>query len=63
MKEFRIIRIAHSRIKKDFSFAEALLADYAAQGWQVVSVCPDISSNLSGDLVVTLQRDKTEESC
>ena len=57
MKTFKIIRIEHKDIKKDFSFAEKLLADYAADGWTVVSVAPDLAKDLRGDLLVTLEKE------
>ena len=55
MKEFKIIRIDHKEIKKDdYAYAEKVLADYAAQGWQVVSVSTDYGKDLRGDLLITL---------
>ena len=57
MKTFKIIRVAYKEIKKDFTYAEKLLADRAAEGWRVVSVCPDLSNDLRGDLLITLERE------
>ena len=45
MKEFKIIEVPKSNFKKlfetDFSGVEALLAQRSAEGWEVVSVCPN----------------------
>lgn len=57
MKEFKIIRVEYKEIKKDFSYAEKLLAERAAEGWRVVSVCPDLAKDLRGDLLITLERE------
>ena len=54
MKEFKIVRIDHKEIRKDdYTYAEKVLADYAAEGWQVVSVSPDYGKDLRGDLLIT----------
>ena len=55
MKEFKIVKIDHKEIKKDdYSYVERLLADFAAEGWQVISVAPDYGKDLRGDLLITL---------
>ena len=59
MKTFKIIRIEYKDIRKDFSFAEKLLADFTAGGWTVVSVTPDLSKDVRGDLLVTLERSES----
>ena len=63
MKEFKIISIPKSDFRKysisNFSSVEALLAERSAEGWEVVSVCPnEYLSNLTGGILITLQRDK-----
>lgn len=63
MKEFKIISFPKSDFKKvigtDFSSVEELLARKSAEGWEVVSVCPnEYVSNLAGGLLITLQRDR-----
>lgn len=63
MKDFKIISIPKSDFKKvigtDFSSVEELLAQKSAEGWEVVSVCPnEYVSNLAGGLLITLQRDR-----
>ena len=57
MKEYKIIRVPNKEIKKDFAYAEKLLADRTAEGWRVVSVCPDLAKDLRGDLLITLERE------
>lgn len=63
MKEFKIIEIPKSQFKDfmkiDFTKVEELLAEKSAEGWEVVSVCPnEYVSNFAGGILVTLQRDK-----
>ena len=63
MKEFKIITVSRSDFKKitgtDFSSVERLLEKKSAEGWEVVSVCPnEYVSNLAGSIMITLQRDK-----
>ena len=57
MKAFKIIRVEYKDIKKDFTYAEKLLSERSAEGWRVVSVCPDLAKDLRGDLLVTLERE------
>lgn len=65
MKEFKIIEVPKSNFKKlfetDFSSVEALLAQHSAEGWEVVSVCPNeyvYVGNLAGGILITLQREQ-----
>ena len=63
MKEFKIINIPKGDFKKvtgtDFSSVEELLSEKSAEGWEVVSVCPnEYVSNMAGGILITLQRDK-----
>ena len=63
MKEFKIISIPKSEFKTmfgtDFSNIEKLLEEKSAEGWDVVSVCPnEYIGNLAGGILITLQRDK-----
>ena len=63
MKEFKIISIPKGDFKKvigtDFSSVEELLAEKSAEGWEVVSVCPnEYVSNMAGGILITLQREK-----
>ena len=63
MKEFKIINIPKSDFKKvigtDISSVEELLAEKSAEGWEVVSVCPnEYVSNMAGGILFPLQRDK-----
>ena len=63
MKEFKIIEVPKGNFKKlfetDFSSVEALLAQHSAEGWEVVSVCPnEYVGNLSGGILITLQREQ-----
>ena len=57
MKEFKIVRVESRFLKKDDAYAEKLLADYAAEGWRVVSVSSDISRDLRGGLLITLEKE------
>ncbi len=63
MKEFKIIEVPKGNFKKlfetDFSSVEALLAQHSAEGWEVVSVCPnEYVGNLAGGILITLQRER-----
>lgn len=63
MKEFKIIEVPKSNFKKlfetDFSGVEALLAQRSAEGWEVVSVCPnEYIGNMAGGILITLQRER-----
>lgn len=63
MKEFKIIEVPKGNFKKlfetDFSSVEALLAQHSAEGWEVVSVCPnEYIGNLAGGILITLQRER-----
>ena len=63
MKEFKIIVVPKSNFKKlfetDFSSVEALLAQRSAEGWEVVSVCPnEYVGNWVGGILITLQRER-----
>lgn len=58
MKEFRILKIERKYLKDGFAYAEKLLSTYAAEGWRVVSVAPDLSADIRGELLVTLERER-----
>lgn len=63
MKEFKIIEVPKVNFKKlfetDFSSVEALLAQRSAEGWEVVSVCPnEYIGNMAGGILITLQRER-----
>lgn len=63
MKEFKIIEVPKGNFKKlfetDFSSVETLLAQHSAEGWEVVSVCPnEYVGNLAGGILITLQREQ-----
>ena len=63
MKEFKIIEIPRAKFKTmfgtDFTDIEALLEEKTAEGWEVVSVCPnEYVGNLGGGLLITLCREK-----
>ena len=63
MKEFKIIEIPRQKFKTmfgtDFSDVEALLEEKTAEGWEVVSVCPnEYVGNRGGGLLITLRREK-----
>lgn len=63
MKEFKIIEVPKSNFKKlfetDFSGVEALLSQRSAEGWEVVSVCPnEYIGNMAGGILITLQRER-----
>lgn len=63
MKEFKIIEVPKVNFKKlfetDFSSVEALLAQRSAEGWEVVSVCPnEYVGNMAGGILITLQRER-----
>ena len=63
MKEFKIIEVPKVNFKKlfetDFSSVEALLAQRSAEGWEVVSVCPNEDvGNMAGGILITLQRER-----
>lgn len=63
MKEFKIIEVPKANFKKlfetDFSSVEALLAQRSAEGWEVVSVCPnEYIGNMAGGILITLQRER-----
>lgn len=43
----------------DFTELEKLLEQYSAEGWDLVSVCPnEYMNNVRGSIMVTLQREK-----
>lgn len=63
MKEFKIIEVPKVNFKKlfetDFSGVEAMLAQRSAEGWEVVSVCPnEYIGNMAGGILITLQRER-----
>ena len=58
MKEFKIIEVDRKEINKDYSYAESIMEEQSAEGWEVVSVTSDMSVDIRGKLLITLQRDK-----
>ena len=55
MKEFLILE---RRKEKTYQTIEALLEEKSSQGWEVVSVYIDLSSDLRGTVLIVLQREK-----
>ncbi len=55
MKEFLILE---RRKEKTYQAIEALLEEKSSQGWEVVSVSIDLSSDLRGTVLIVLQREK-----
>ena len=55
MKEFLILE---RRKEKTYQTIEALLEEKSSQGWEVVSVSIDQSSDLRGTVLIVLQREK-----
>ncbi len=55
MKEFLILE---RRKEKTYQTIEALLEEKSSQGWKVVSVSIDQSSDLRGTVLIVLQREK-----
>ena len=56
MKEFKLIEFKKDQKEKEH--IEKTLADYSAEGWEVVSMTVDLSKDLRGVVVVLMQRDK-----
>ncbi len=56
MKEFKFLEFRKD--KKSYEFMEKSLEEKTAEGWDVVSMTVDISTDLRGVVVVLLQRDK-----
>ena len=56
MKEFKLIEFKKDQKEKEH--IEQTLADYSAEGWEVVSMTVDLSKDLRGVVVVLMQRDK-----
>lgn len=55
MKEFKIVEL--KKEKKSYELTEKSLSEYSAEGWEVVSMTVDVSSNIGGVVVILLQRD------
>ena len=55
MKEFQFLEF--KKEKKSYENMEKTLADKSAEGWEVVSMTADISTDLRGIIIVLLQRD------
>jgi hypothetical protein len=55
VKEFLILE---RRKEKTYQTIEALLEEKSSQGWEVVSVSIDLSSDLRGTVLIVLQREK-----
>jgi hypothetical protein len=55
VKEFLILE---RRKEKTYQAIEALLEEKSSQGWEVVSVSIDLSSDLRGTVLIVLQREK-----
>lgn len=56
MKEFKFLEF--KKEKKSYENMEKTLADRSAEGWEVVSMTADISTDLRGIVIVLLQREK-----
>lgn len=56
MKEFKFLEFRKE--KKAYENMEKTLADRSAEGWEVVSMTADISTDLRGIVIVLLQREK-----
>ena len=55
MKEFQFLEF--KKEKKSYENMEKTLADKSAEGWEIVSMTADISTDLRGIIIVLLQRD------
>ena len=55
MKEFKIVEFRKK--DKDPGNIERKLAEYANNGWDVISMTSDLSRDISGVYIVLLQRD------
>ena len=58
MKEFKILEF---KKEKTYQNVEQVLAQYAAEGWEVVSLSSDLSSDIRGKLLILLQREINDE--
>ena len=56
MKEFKIIE---EKKPKTYEKIEELLQEKSAEGWEIVSISTDISSDIKGRILIVLQREKT----
>ncbi len=56
MKEFKILE--YPKDKRSWEGLEKALAEKSAEGWEVVSLTVDVSSDIRGRTVVLLQRDR-----
>lgn len=54
MKEFKVLSF---KKEKTFETVEKALAEKSAEGWDVVSMDVDLSSDLRGTVLVLLQRE------
>ena len=57
MKEYKIILIKRKDIKKDYAYAEKMMAKMSEEGWDVVSVSMDHAADIKGDMIITFQKD------
>ncbi len=58
MKEFKILEF---KKEKTYQNVEQVLAQYATEGWEVVSLSSDLSSDIRGKLLILLQREINDE--
>ncbi len=58
MKEFKILEFRKKNTSNEA--IEQALAEKSAEGWEVVSMTSDISSDLRGVMTVLLQREQKE---
>lgn|GEM_PF-2309842 len=57
MKEYKIVLIKRKDIKKDYAYAEKMMAKMSEEGWDVVSVSMDHAADIQGDMIITFQKD------
>ncbi len=60
MKEFKILEF--KKEKKSYQHIEKALAEKSAEGWDVVSMTSDLSTDIRGVIVVLLQREDPRET-
>ncbi len=60
MKEFKILEFRKE--KKSYQYIEKALAEKSAEGWDVVSMTSDLSTDIRGVIVVLLQREDPRET-
>ena len=60
MKTYKIIEIKRKFIKNDYSYAEGVMESEANDGWEVVSVAFDMSTDICGDMVIVFSRERND---